>query len=77
MKKDIAPHFAVGETFEFDGHKLKAVECDFDECRDCFFHTHKNEYGPGLCLDNFDIHGFCAGSDIGRVKSLKFVEVDE
>lgn len=64
------PFYCPGETFTCDGVLLRSVECDDYECSGCFFHEEHHD-----CLDWFDVHGCCAATDIGRKKSIKFVEV--
>lgn len=76
MGRAIEPYYKIGETFEFQGHTLMSVECEEHECTGCFFHDLIPNSTAG-CVDNFDVHGICAASDIGRKKSIKFIEVKD
>ena len=74
MGKAIEPYYKPGETFEFQGHILMSVESDNHECEGCYFHNLIPNSTAG-CVDNFDAHGICAATDIGRKNSIKFIEV--
>lgn len=46
----------IGETFEYEGRKLKVVESGRDECRKCFFFYRdckSSKDGRGVCGDDF------------------------
>ena len=69
-EKEILPHREVGSTFECDGHTLIVRECtdEFEDClHKCFFRKE--------CLQTYDLHGPCAATDIGRLKSIYFEEL--
>ena len=59
----------IGETFEFEGHKLKVVDADSSGCRGCFFY--KRDCTSG------DVRGFCAKLYRTDKESVIFVEVKD
>ena len=59
----------IGETFEFEGHKLKVVDADSSGCRGCFFY--KRDCTSG------DVRGFCAELYRTDKENVIFVEVKD
>lgn len=60
----------IGETFEFEGHKLKVVDKDSYGCDGCFFYN-KN------CRYKKDVMGFCSKEFRTDVKSVMFVKYND
>lgn len=61
----------IGEVFEYNGKKLKVVECNFG-CENCFFDTGEN------CIADERLIGECAAYYREDKKSVifKLLEVD-
>ena len=60
----------IGETFEYDGKKLKVVDKDDSKCDECFFYN-KN------CTYKKDVIGFCSKEFRTDVKSVMFVKYND
>lgn len=60
----------IGETFEFEGHKLRVVERGRDKCDECFF------YNIG-CISNKYVRGFCAEDYRTDKKNVIFMEYND
>ena len=60
----------IGETFEYEGHKLRVVEGGIDKCDECFF------YNIG-CISNKYVRGFCAGDSRTDKKNVIFIEYND
>ena len=60
----------IGETFEFEGHKLKVVDKDGYGCDGCFFLNRE-------CSLTRDVSGFCSGEYRTDKKRVIFVEAKD
>ena len=60
----------IGETFEFEGHKLKVVYKDGYGCDGCFFLNRE-------CSLTRDVSGFCSGEYRTDKKRVIFVEAKD
>ena len=60
----------IGETFEYEGKKLKVVEEDSSKCKKCFFYVRG-------CLSSKDVTGFCLEDYRTDKKNVIFVEYNE
>ena len=60
----------IGETFEYEGKKLKVTEYRLDTCESCFFDEH-------CTRDNKALAGKCGSNDRDDGKNVIFVEVQE
>ena len=60
----------IGETFEYEGHKLRVVEGGIDKCDECFFYNID-------CISNKYVRGFCAGDSRTDKKNVIFMEYND
>ena len=60
----------IGETFEYEGHKLRVVEGGIDKCDECFFYNID-------CISNKYVRGFCAGDSRTDKKNVIFIEYND
>ena len=60
----------IGETFEYEGHKLRVVEGCIDKCDECFFYNID-------CISNKYVRGFCAGDSRTDKKNVIFIEYND
>ena len=60
----------IGETFEYEGHKLRVVEGGIDKCDECFFYNID-------CISNKYVRGFCAGDARTDKKNVIFIEYND
>ena len=60
----------IGETFEYEGHKLRVVEVGIDKCDECFFYNID-------CISNKYVRGFCAGDSRTDKKNVIFIEYND
>ena len=60
----------IGETFEYEGHKLRVVEGSIDKCDECFFYNID-------CISNKHVRGFCAGDSRTDKKNVIFIEYND
>ena len=60
----------IGETFEFEGHKLKVVDKDGYGCDGCFLFNRE-------CSLTRDVSGFCSGEYRTDKKRVIFVEAKD
>ena len=60
----------IGETFEYEGHKLRVVEGGIDKCDECFFYNID-------CISNKYVRGFCAGYSRTDKKNVIFIEYND
>ena len=60
----------VGEVFEFEGHKIKAVDADGRNCPKCFLYSLD-------CSSIRDVIGFCSKEKRTDKKNLIFVEAKD
>lgn len=61
----------IGETFEFEGKKLKVVETETSKCKGCFF------FGNLDCSLIMDIRCFCSRGSRTDKKNVIFIEVKD
>ena len=60
----------IGETFEYEGHKLRVVEGGIDKCDECFFYNID-------CISNKYVGGFCSGDSRTDKKNVIFMEYND
>ena len=60
----------IGETFEYEGHKLRVVEGGIDKCDECFFYNID-------CISKKYVRGFCAGYSRTDEKNVIFMEYND
>lgn len=60
----------IGETFEYEGHKLRVVEGGIDKCDECFFYNID-------CISNKYVRGFCSGDSRTDKKNVIFMEYND
>ena len=60
----------IGETFEYEGHKLRVVEGGIDKCDECFFYNID-------CISKKYVRGFCAGDSRTDKKNVIFIEYND
>ena len=60
----------IGETFEYEGHKLRVVEGGIDKCDECFFYNID-------CISKKYVRGFCAGDSRTDKKNVIFMEYND
>ena len=60
----------IGDTFEYEGHKLRVVEGGIDKCDECFFYNID-------CISNKYVRGFCAGDSRTDKKNVIFIEYND
>ena len=60
----------IGDTFEYEGKKLKVMANRVDTCEACFFDGH-------CTRDNKALAGKCGSNDRDDGKNVIFVEVQE
>ena len=60
----------IGETLEYEGHKLRVVEGGIDKCDECFFYNID-------CISNKYVRGFCAGDSRTDKKNVIFIEYND
>ena len=60
----------IGETFEYEGHKLRVVEGGIDKCDECFFYNID-------CISKKYVRGFCSGDSITDKKNVIFMEYND
>ena len=61
----------IGETFEYEGKKLKVVETEITKCDDCYF------FDNHACLKNYQVAGECISRKRTDYKPVIFVEVKD
>ena len=60
----------IGETFEYEGHKLRVVEGGIDKCDECFFYNID-------CISKKYVRGFCSGDSRTDKKNVIFMEYND
>ena len=60
----------IGETFEYEGHKLRVVEGGIDKCDECFFYNID-------CISNKYVGCFCSGDSRTDKKNVIFMEYND